>query len=260
MPLGNQTIGNQTLGRGEIHFSLFRTGYTPDGFRYVGNTPEFSYTSNLEKLDHFSSDHGIREKDKSVVLQTDFTASLTMDDIQADNLALTMFGSASVLAQSAASSLTETFTDVTPGLGYQVGLTDSRPAGYHSLASVVVKVGVSTKTITTDYTVDTELGIVTPVVGGGIVQDDEMIVEFNVTAKSRIMVVSGAEQVEGALRFISYNAEGDKFDYYFPYVKLGPNGDIPLKTDEWMQLPFTVEILKRPTQERIYCNGRPYTP
>jgi hypothetical protein len=33
-------MGNQTLGRGKVNFSLFKPGtQTPAGFRYIGNTP-----------------------------------------------------------------------------------------------------------------------------------------------------------------------------------------------------------------------------
>jgi len=253
-------MGNQTLGRGEIHFSLFKTGtQTPSGFRYLGNTPEFNVTLENETLDHFSSDRGIREKDKSIVLETTATGSLTCDDIQLDNLALFFFGSTSTLVQTSATAATETFTDVIAGHSYQLGIGDSNPTGVRSVSNVVVEVASTPMTVTTDYTVDAELGIITIVDGGGIVTGDDVEVTYDRAAKSREQVISGTSQVEGALRFISYNPEGDKMDYYLPYVKLAPNGDFALKSDEWQQLPLTVEILKGTSRERIYIDGRPFT-
>lgn len=254
-------LGNQTLGRGKIYFSLLKEGtYTPAGYRYVGNTPDFGLSISNEKLDHFSADEGIRVRDKTVILQTDATGSLTMDDIQPENLALFFFGESSIEAQGSATGLTETFADVKLGHAYKVGVTDARPTGYHSLLSVVVKVGVTTMVLNDDYTLNAELGLVTPIDGGDIVEGDDMIVEFNVGAKSRVEVISGAQQVEGSILFESYNPEGDRFDYLLPYVKLSPNGDFAIKADEWQQLPFTIEILKAPNRSAIYCNGRPYTP
>jgi hypothetical protein len=49
-------------------------------------------------------------------------------------------------------------------------------------------------------------------------------------------------------------------DYLMPYVRLSPNGDFALKSDEWQQLSLNVEILKLADYERIYVDGRPYTP
>lgn len=254
-------IGNHTLGRGEISFSLFKPGtFTPSGFRYIGNTPDFSLTMANETLDHFNSDRGIRQKDRSIVIETTRTGQLTCDDLQLENIALFFFGSTSTLAQTSATAVTETFTDVKQGHSYQIGLTDGNPTGVRSISNVTVEVSSIAQTIEEDYTVDLELGIVTIVQGGGIADDADVVVEYDRAARSREQVVSGTEQVEGALKFISYNPEGEKFDYYLPYVRLAPNGDFALKTDEWQQLPLTVEILTAPNREAIYIDGRPYTP
>ena len=59
---------NYTLGRGKVYFSRFIAAIqTPEGFEYIGNTPELSFTIESENLDHFSSDAGVREKDASQV-------------------------------------------------------------------------------------------------------------------------------------------------------------------------------------------------
>lgn len=254
-------MGNQTLGRGELHFSLFKSGTeTPAGFRYLGNSPEFNVTIENETLDHFSSDRGIREKDKSVVLETTSTGSLTLDDIQLENLALFFFGTTSTLVQTSATAETETFAGVKQGLSYQLGQTTANPTGVRSVTNVVVEVATVAQTVDVDYTVDLELGIITIVAGGGIADAADIDVTYDRSAVNRDQVISGTDQIEGALRFISYNPEGDKIDYYFPKVKLSPNGDFGLKSDEWQQLPLSVEILKATGVERIYADGRPFTP
>lgn len=252
---------NYTLGRGELHFSPFKTGTeTPDGFRYLGNTPEFGLTIESETLQHFNSDRGVKEEDGSVTLQTTRSGSFTADDIQPENLAWFFFGSKGIVAQAADEDLTETFVGVKQGLSYQVGISDSAPTGAKSLLNVVVKVGVATKTLNTDYTLDAELGIVTVVEGGGIADAASMIVEYDVAAKSFLQITSGTEPVVGALRFISYNAAGEKYDYYMPSVKLSANGDLQLKGDEWQATPFNVAILAANGREAIYIDGRPYPP
>jgi len=255
-------MGNQTLGRGKVYFSLFAPGgdgFNPEGFRYLGNTPEFNLTIENETLDHFSSDEGIREKDKSIVLETTSTGSLVCDDINLENLALFFFGSTSVLSQTSATGTVETIADVKPGLMYQIGRTTENPTGVRSLSNVVVKVASTTKAAGTDYTVDVELGLITIVKGGTIASGDDIEVTYDRAAKNRTQVISGTDQVKGALLYVSTNPEGDKMDYLMSSVRLSPNGDFALKSDEWQQLPLNVEILKAPGKERIYIDGRPFT-
>ena len=56
---------------------------------------------------------------------------------------------------------------------------------------------------------------------------------------------------------IAYNPQGKNYDWFMPYVKLSPNGDFALKGDEWQQIPFSVEILKKSGYEALYIDGRP---
>lgn len=253
-------MGNQTLGRGKVYFSLFKSGtYTPAGWRYIGNTPEMSLTINNDTLDHFSSDEGIRVKDKSIVLQTNTTGSLTCDDIQPENLALFFFGSADVLSQTSATAETETLTDVVPGMMYQIGVTNATPAGVRSISNVAVTVASASMTAGTDYTVDTELGQIVILEAGSIVDGDDVSITYDRDAKSMQQVISGTQQVEGALKFVATNPQGDKIDYDFPYVRLAPNGDYALKSDDWLALPLSLEILTAPNRAAIYMTGRPYT-
>lgn len=253
-------MANYTVSKGELWFSDFKTGTEiPAGWRFLGNAPEFNITVETETLDHFSSTRGIKEKDASIVLQTNASASLILDDIQIENLALFYFGSSDTVAQTAATAQAESFTDVKQGYSYQLGITTNNPTGVRSISNVVVEVASSAKTLGTDYTVDLELGIITIVAGGGIANLADIDVEYDRAAKSRTQVISGSDQVEGALRFISFNEQGARIDYMLPKVKLSPNGDFSLISDEWQQLPLSAEILKATGKERIYADGRPFT-
>lgn len=64
-------------------------------FRDLGNVPEFEFTPEIERLDHFSSRTGIRSKDKSVVLEKGGTLRIVMEELTADNLALALMGAVS---------------------------------------------------------------------------------------------------------------------------------------------------------------------
>jgi hypothetical protein len=251
---------NYTLGRGKIYFSRFAPGtQNPLGFRYIGNTPEFSMTIESENLDHFSSDEGIKEKDDSVPLQVTRTGQFSTDNIDPENVALFFFGEASKLTQASIASAPETLSDVVPGMFYQLGVSASNPVGYRGIDTVgfLVKKGATSFVEGTDFTMNYETGMLEVIAGGAIIDGDEIVVTYAVKASTRDRVISGSTPTEGAMRFIAANPKGKDFDYILPWVKITPNGDYALKGEEWQTIPFNLEALKPSASEAIYCDGRP---
>lgn len=269
-----------TLGRGEVYVDRItdETNFVYEGERYLGNTPEFNLTISQEVLEHFSSDRGIREKDASVPLQVNRTGSLTVDNIDTENVALFFFGSTSVVTE-AGSAFGEGFNAVKQGRYYQLGMSATYPAGRKgfvgetddSNSSGAYEVnawvesnsdndsnsGGTTYVAGTDYVFDADLGRIYIVEGGGIAEGSDIYFNGTIKASSFDRVESGSEPVACAIRFIAFNPNGEDFDYYMPYCKLSPNGDYGLKSDEWQQIPLSVEVLKRSDRPAILADGRP---
>ena len=84
--------------------------------------------------------------------------------------------------------------------------------------------------------------------------------DYTTLASSRTRIISGSTPIVGALRYIAFNPAGQQLDWYMPYVKISPNGDYALKGDEWQQIPFNIEILKKTGFEALYIDGRAYAP
>ena len=252
---------NYTLGRGELYFNKFAPG-TQNGIgeRYFGNTPEVNTSVESENLDHFNSDRGVREKDASVVLQTNRTGSFTTDHISPQNIALFYFGTVSTLTQTAATGESETFSSVIPGYFYQLGESQSNPTGVRNVTNVVVKDDATptpaTLVLGTDYLVNLELGRIEVLPGGALSEGDAMVVTYDTEAVTREVVLSGSAAVEGSLRYVAQNPVGDQIDYFWPWVKITPNGDFALKGDEWQTIPFSLEILRRPGYKAVYATKR----
>ena len=259
---------NYTLGRGELNFAKFAPATkTPTGELYFGNTPEVSFSVETSFLDHYSSDRGLKEKDESVPLEVNRRGQFVTDNISPANLALAFFGSSSVLTQAAATVTNEAILNVVLGASYQLGMTPNNPAGATNLD---VHTGPSTNVIVTDstgattydegddYTIDMVKGRLTIVASGTITAGQSVLVDYKTLARSRTAIVSGGTPIEGALRYIAYNPVGEDIDYYMPYVKISPNGDMQLKGDEWQRIPFNFEILKLSGREAVYANGRPF--
>lgn len=253
---------NYTLGRGQVHFARFKDGtQTPDGFFYIGNTPEFSLTIEAETLDHFSSDEGIREKDDSVPLEVNRTGSMTTDNIDPKNVALFFFGDDSTLTQASVASATETLTAINAAHSYKLGATTSNPTGYMGIDTTGFTVEVSggaALVVDVDYTMDYDNGIITFIEGSLLAVDAADIdVTYAVAGSTRERVISGSEPVEGAMMYVTKNPKGTDAVFYMPYVKITPNGDYALKGDEWQQIPLSLEVLKPAVGEAIYRDGTP---
>ena len=264
-----------TLGRGEVFFNKFKPGTNiGEGERYLGNTPEYSLTNEVETLDHFNSDRGLREKDESVLLEISSSGSMNCDNISGENVALFFLGNLLTKSSTSVTAQKEVFTSWKRGLTLQLGTTDATPTGVRKVSNV--KVGKAAKAATLNltgdisaipgvtivdaagnYEVDLELGrLYLEPTSTEINGDIKLVVQFDVAAQSREMVISSNDVVQGSLRFVAHNAKGENKDYFFPKVTLSPDGDYNLKGDDWQSMGFTFEALKLQGRERVYIDIR----
>lgn len=79
---------NYVVGKG---FLIFRPEGEADFF-HLGNVPNFTFTPAVEKLDHFSSMAGTKEKDATIVLQKSGTVKITMEEFSKRNLGIMLMG------------------------------------------------------------------------------------------------------------------------------------------------------------------------
>jgi hypothetical protein len=82
------SIQNYHIGKGIVSFK-------EDGaadFVDLGNAPSFVWSPSIEKKEHFSSREGVKVKDFTAITQTGATIKMTLDEINAENLALFTLG------------------------------------------------------------------------------------------------------------------------------------------------------------------------
>lgn len=261
---------NYVLGRGRVYVdryaknAIINAATQGQGERYIGNTPEFSTNSTSENLDHYDSDAGVRTKDASVQLSFDRAGTFTCDNVNLENVGMYFLADGvGTITQAAVTAATTTVT-VRKGLFYQMGATALTPSGVREISNVTVaKVpagGGASVPVTQlgNYEVDEELGrVYTEANAPGIDDGDVLTVTYNVAASTRDQVVSKNTPIYCAIRFVADNAYGANRDFYFPYVKLAPDGDYNLKGDDWQVMSFTMEILKKASNiESCYIDGR----
>lgn len=74
------------IGKGTVEID------TGSGYRDVGNVPTFEFTPSVETLDHYSSRTGVRSLDRSVVVQTEGTLRMVMEEWLFENLLVALLG------------------------------------------------------------------------------------------------------------------------------------------------------------------------
>lgn len=253
------TSNNYVLGKGRLFFDLFSPGTrTPLGMRYLGNTPSFTLSRAVTKLDHFDSDGGVKTKDDSVDLESNNTGKFACDNISGDNLALFFGGSVTKITQAATSgsAITETFV-AKPGRSYQIGVTTSDPDGLHDLTDMAALIGSTPLVLGTDYTVDQGPGIIHVLPSVTIGTGASVIVSYKLGAATQEVVADVGSTAYGQLKFLANNPKGEQRDAFLPYVQLSADGEFAMKGDTWQQMAFNVEALKlNDTTPRVIITKR----
>lgn len=267
-----------TIGRGKAYFDKFLPNTNrKTGEMYFGNGPEFTITTDTENLDHYASDYGLRVKDASVLLEAGVSGTFTCDNIVADNLALWFLGDLVNLTLTDQAGAKEVFKPVNHGRYYQIGQTDDTPSGLFNIDNVVVGVadgeadvspgtgdiatlpGVTVVEAAGNYELDLANGrIYIEPDSTAFAGNKQMVVQCDVAAQNRQMVIGRTNQIYGALRYIADNPVGTNKNYYFPKVALRPDGDYALKGDDWNVMSFSFEALQlNNITQRLYIDVLP---
>ena len=248
------TSKNLTVPRGKIFFAKYKSGtQTPGPMRELGNCPEFTLTRNSDTLQHFSSQAGLKEQDDEIAIASTLTGALTTDDIKSENIAYFFMGDVGIITVTSLTAQVDTYLDTKTGDSFQIGPSDSNPSVTDGAAS-----SPATLVADTDYTVDADLGIITMLTDQAKVE-----ITYDVAASTREQIVAGDNQIEGELKFVSFNAVGAQGDITIPRARLAPNGDFALVNDPgstaYQTMPLTITALKKGNLALAYRDGRAVT-
>lgn len=248
---------NYVLGKGKLFFDQFAPGSnTGTGEMYFGNTPELTTTSDQTTLDHYDADAGLNVKDDSVTTEQNNTGSFTTDNISNENVAL--FYQGIIERKTVVSGPTADTLTLRRGRHYQLGSSADHPAGARNVTGVTVTVDGAVVAAEGNYVVDSVLGRIEVLPNAEDIEDgDVATVAGTAAAGVQEIIIGRGDEIRGALRFVSNNPKGTQKDYFWPSVKLTPNGDFALKGDDWQTIPFNFEALKKDEDtEFVYITPR----
>lgn len=254
------TSNEYQIPRGRLYWDPRDALDALTGEEEFGNAPSFNVAIETEKLEHFSSQTGLREKDDSRVVQVNRTATITCDNVSFTNLARYLSGQIETVSQ-ASGTVTDAVLAVIPGRFYQLGQTVANPAGDRNVSGVVVtnSAGTTTYVEGTDYAVDLVKGRLQILATGTIVAGD-IKVDYTRPAKTWKRIKTGAaSELRGAIRVISDNAGATNRDYYMPLCILKPSGELPVIAEEaeYVTMEFELEVLTPANGSAIYLDDAP---
>jgi hypothetical protein len=255
----NERTQNYVLGAGKIYFA-------PEGSeaeRYLGDSPGISLTVESESIEVYDSDGPTAEKIVDHPTKVTRKVSLSVRDVNKENLALFLGGDSSTHTQTSSSVTGESINGaaaLAADRTYQLGVASGNPVGVRGMTSVTITKGATTYVLDTDYELDAALGRIRVLSGGALVGTTAVLANYTRTANTRTRAESSdTVGVRGKLTFIADNSSGDNRDLVAPLCVLKPSGEFALKSRDTIQeMSFECELLKRDTATAmIYVDGRP---
>ena len=248
---GVPTTTDYNLGRGAIYFASIDANKQPQGFRHLGNASAFAINLESESIEHQSSRQGLRLVDKEVLVSQKAGVSMTLEEINFQNVALFLSGSAvdNVTNPAAGGNILEfeMYSAANKGEWYDL-IDDSGDRLYDIVAgNLTIEYGAGPGTALTqgtDYTVDAVMGRIFLVSTGAHVDGEALRMAYtSATTEQTLDQVRGLTQtsIAGAVKFIAQNpANSDaQTEYEFHSVTLKAEGDFSLIGDEFTEMQLT---------------------
>jgi len=234
-------MGSAYIGKAKVRVALFSSGATFGSrpLRHLGNCSgfRFSFAEEEKKLPDFSSASG--GIDAGLKRITDITGSIDMRHFTAENLALALWGTTSVLAA----------TPIVDEAGYKIVPNAFVPTNRlinTSIAPVVKKGG--TTILTADYTVSAGgITIASTITTGSVVSGDAITISYTPQASTDVQaLISSAPDI--SIHVDGFNEVDGKNIIFRGYkVKLGVAQNVELIGDGFGTLQVSLIFQKDDT-------------
>lgn len=255
---GSNTTGlpkttDYSLGRGKLYVAKLDTATgkpDADGWRDVGNVPDFSCSIDIEELLHQSSQSGLRVTDKRVVVSQTLNMSISLDELSSQNMALFFSGDTATVTNPTVAGFTAVVLTADAKLGRWYDIVNA--SGVRAMDLIAANVTAresgtpTTLVLGTDYKLDLKMGrIFLFSTATGIADGESLDVAVAATAGAAASLdqvkalTKSAEQL--VVKFIGENpANNDQqVELEFHSVNLSAEGDFALIGDDWSVMQLT---------------------
>jgi len=274
---GAPNTQDYVLGRGRVLLALLddATGLPDvDGYRDLGNSPQFTVTVTTEDRRHKNSRDCLAFTDALFVISQELGLGFQLDEINYENLSDFLSGSTETFNNTHDVTHTDTSITTAVKLGRWYELRDASGNRVYNLNATGVVYTIEMDDVSdvlqvegTDYEIDEQLGLVRFLpTAVNIAEGDPAIWSITTGASTpqdldQVNALQRAA-VQGALLFVQDNAHdcGQRSEFKFHKVTLAADGDLSMIGDEESVMSFTgvAEVNSLVSDTSKVCTVRTY--
>lgn len=252
---GQPNVQNYELGRGKLYLGDLDSSDVPGPYRDLGNAPKFSYKVTSTELEHQSSREGIKDTDASVPIERKITGSFELDEMEFNNIALLVMGTASTAQTNAAvAGITSRVLNASVELGRWYDIVNASGVRAYDITtgdlSLSETAGPTPLVEGTDYELDLDMGRIFLLSNAvNIAAGESLTMVLAAKAGAKTLDVIKALQVSSvikSLKFLSRNPANDdaETEYEFHKVSIRPAADVGLIDDKFKTMGFEFTAYK----------------
>jgi len=215
-----------TIGKGRISF-----GIGTSQLRFMGNAPDYTFSVDIETLEHFASTGGLKKKDLDTPLSVSPKIAFTLDEMTDNNMELISLANKTEVTQASGSDATIDI-DLKKGCTFFLGKLQ------------VSNVAITGGTSGTDFVVYEKAGVIFIPYGSSLTEESTTVTfDHEALTYTKLNPYQRTENV-GSFMFMSDNPVGtDPVVQRFWKVSLKPAGDMAMIGDDILTLAFEGTVL-----------------
>jgi hypothetical protein len=234
---------NILCGTGEVWFNRQNNDGTYAGFRHLGNVSKLDITPTVTVIEKKSSMNATRAIIARAVTEAKMELAMILDEFDKNNVALALLGSVAAYTQAINAAIVDT------ALGNAEG-DFALDTGLKKIVVSAVKHSGTPLVLGTDYTVDSDSGLITVIKGGGITDGWALTWSGSNPAIASYSVNGLTEgKITGALRYRSSTDQvGPRMLVDVYNLSLSPDSALALLGDTFAEIPVKGSLLPDSTR------------
>ena len=231
--------GNLKLGKGSLLLDQFLNGVA-QGFDFAGNVTAMTLSAETTTAELYSSTQQGAPLIARATTQVAYTLTATLSEYTFEMLRKFLLAENNTTQQAANAAAAVTLTGVTLGRYYQLNA--------RQVSNVSVFVGSNEMTLNQDYQVNSEFGLIRPLAGGAINENDDVIVNWqqSLLTINQLRIAKIASPIVH-LVYLSDDANPDgagaKDRLEIWRANVAPEGELNLIGDEYGSYQLSMAVL-----------------